>query len=81
MTNQTPPTDVIILKNGSSKYDLTLSVQADVTEIKEIFRAVSKSYTPIRLIYIVIDKQASIKFFNDRNGDISNPGSGTLVNS
>ncbi len=68
MANQTPPTDVIILKNGSGKYDLTLSVQADVTEIKEIFRAVSISYTPIKLVYIIVDKQASIKFFNDRNG-------------
>lgn len=71
---------MIILKNGSTKYDLSLAIQAEVTDMKEILKSVSKSYDPIRLIYMVVDKNSSQKFFTERGGDVVNPASGMLVN-
>lgn len=50
-------------------------------EIKDILKSVCKASESIRLTYIVLDKNASQKFFIERGNDISNPISGTLVNA
>lgn len=81
VSNQSPPSEVLIIKNGTIKMDLAASINAEVIEIKEILKTVSKSYDPIRLTYIMLDKNSSQKFFLEKGGNIFNPYSGTLVNA
>lgn len=79
--SQHPPTDVLILKNGSAKYDLAFILQTEITEMKEILKAASKNYSPIRLIYTLVDTNSSQKFFSERGGNTVNPSSGVLINT
>lgn len=79
--SQAPPSEVILIKNGTTKLDLGSLIQAEVQEIKDILKSVCKASECIRLTYIVLDKNASQKFFIEKGNDISNPISGTLVNS
>jgi aubergine-like protein len=81
LNSQYPPTEVLIIKNGTVKMDLTASINAEVIETKEILKTVSKSYDPIRLTYIMLDKNSSQKFFLQKGDNLLNPQSGTLVNS
>jgi hypothetical protein len=78
---QTAPSEVFIIKNGTTKLDVNCYIQAEVTEIKELLKCISKSYDPIKLTYIILDKNSSQKFFIEKGRDIINPYSGTLVNS
>jgi aubergine len=81
LKNQSPPTDVLIIKNGTIKMDQAASIQAEVVETKEILKSVSKNHDPIRLTYIMLDKNSSQKFFLEKGDNILNPNSGTLINS
>ena len=76
----TPPSEVFIIKNGTTRFDLSLYIQAEITEVKEILKSCSKSYDPIRLTYIILDKNSTQKFFVDKGRDIVNPSSGTIIN-
>lgn len=76
-----PPSEVFIIKNGTTKFDASLYIQAEVTEVKEILKSCSKSYDPIKLTYIILDKNSTQKFFVDKGRDIVNPSSGTIITS
>lgn len=81
LASNCPPSEVLIIKNGTVKLDLAASIQAEVAEVKEILRSVSKSSDPTRLTYMMLDKNCSQKFFLRRGDNILNPASGTLVNA
>lgn len=74
------PTDIIIIKNGSTKYDNRLFIDTEVREIKKTIEAVSATH-PISLAYVLLDKDTNQKFFTERGRDFVNPHSGMLVNS
>jgi len=78
-----PPSDVLILRKGSTHADNVLAIQLEVEGIKEVLRSCpNNNQEPTRLLYAVIDKNASQKFFIQKGrGDLANPNSGTLVNS
>lgn len=75
------PSEVFIIKNGTTKLDVNCYIQAEVTEIKELLKCLSKSHDPIKLTYIILDKNSSQKFFIEKGRDVVNPYSGTLINS
>jgi aubergine len=78
--NNQPPSDVLIIKNGSTKYDNRTVVQAEVAEIKEVLKSVHRQHD-IRLLYLLLDKDTNQKFFAEKGRDMANPQSGLLVNS
>ena len=78
--NNQHPSDLILIKNGSTKYDNKTIIDAEVGEIKEIL----KSFQPhisTKIIYVLLDKDTNQKFFVDRGRDIINPESGILVDA
>jgi len=79
--NKNPPTDIILIKNGSTKYENNVIVQTEVAEIKEVLKSMGKSNNQSHLIYVLLDTNSNQKFFADRGRDIANPQSGMLVNS
>ena len=79
--NRAAPQDVIIIKNGSSKFDHKLVVQSEVAEIKEVFQSLARKAEKVHLVYMLMDKDANQKFFVERGREAANPTSGTLVNS
>lgn len=71
---------MIIIKNGSSKYDNKLMVDTEVSEIKKTLETIS-GHQKVNLAYIFLDKDTNQKFFAERGKDVVNPHSGMLVNS
>lgn len=61
--NSSTPSEVFLIKNGTVKLDVDCYIQAEITEIKELLKSISKSYDPIKLTYIILDKNTSQKFF------------------
>ena len=78
--NNRPPSDVILLKNGSTKYDNNLVIQAEVSETKEVFKSLYKNNST-KLVYLLLDVKTNQKFFKEAYNGVSNPQSGMLVNS
>ncbi len=76
-SNKNPPSDLILIKNGSTKYDNKLLVQTEVSEIKETLKALHSH--PAKLTYILLDKDTNQKFFAAQGQGIANPQSGMLV--
>lgn len=75
------PTEVIILKNGTAKNELSLLLTSEIKDAKAAVSNITKDSFKPNLSYIVVDCNSNQKFFLDKNKEIMNPSYGTLINS
>ena len=78
--NNEGPREIILIKNGSTKYDNSMKINVEVEEIKTVLKS-SKDTMNSKLMYVLLDKDTNQKFFSQRGNDVVNPSSGLLVNS
>ena len=78
--NGVPPSEIILVKNGSTKYDNSTLISAEIKEAKDVVKSIQKSENT-KLIYVVLDKDTNQKFFFEKGREFGNPQSGLLVNS
>ena len=53
------------MKNGSTKYDNSTLISAEIKEAKDVVKSIQKSENT-KLIYVVLDKDTNQKFFFEK---------------
>lgn len=73
------PEELIILREGVSEGQIPIIFNTEVSSVLTILKDTCNA--ELKLIYVIVDRKVSQKFFSCRDDRVNNPAYGSLINN